>query len=285
MTLDPDNKEEGQFEFDLRSEEVEDMPEEGLDLPFLARQLTDVVPNPWQAGRILLETLEVLRGKEGVTEKKLYLNRLELVRVIKEELKTTVSRQAEALFRRKLEGGDIRLHLASAKDPKLSWKLAETLDLEVADTDLPLRRKNGEPLERSLFEKVYQKEFNDLEKNTAWYLDEKECITWWHRIAVRGEGYGLQGWQRHKVYPDLLACIHEVKTGTFRFTVLETKGQHLKGNDDTAYKRELFELLTLYAGDTTFLGEMELGEAKNQTRFQMVMEGQGDSYLDVVFSE
>jgi type III restriction enzyme len=251
----------------------------------LARQLTDVVPNPWQAGRILQETLDVLRERQEVTEEKLYMNRLELIRVMKAELKKTVNQQSERLFRRKLEDGDIRLHLASAKDPKLSWKLAETLELEIADTDRVLHRKNGEPLERSLFEKVYQKEFNDLEKNTAWYLDEKECITWWHRIAVRGEGYGLQGWQRHKVYPDLLACIHEVKTGTYRFTVLETKGQHLKGNDDTAYKRELFEVLSLYAGEHTTLGQLELGEKQNTTRFEMVMEGQGSSYLDGMFTD
>lgn len=124
------------------------------------------------------------------------------------------------------------------------------LEIEVSAVDPQLYRKNGEPLEKSLFEKVYQKEFNDLEKNTAWYLDENQCVHWWHRIAVNQRSYGLQGWQRHRIYPDLLACVHGTENGKFRFSVLETKGDHLKGNDDTEYKHKLLELLTRYADMT-----------------------------------
>jgi type III restriction enzyme len=117
-----------------------------------------------------------------------------------------------------------------------------------------------------------QTKFNDLEKNTAWYLDESQCVYWWHRIAVNQRFYGLQGWQRHRVYPDLLACVHGVEDGKFRFTVLETKGAHLKGNDDTDYKQKLFELLTSYADVTASVGQLELGEAGKPMRFQMSME-------------
>lgn len=95
---------------------------------------------------------------------------------------------------------------------------------------------------------------------------------WWHRIAVNQRSYGLQGWQRHRVYPDLLACVHGTEDGKFRFSVLETKGDHLKGNDDTEYKRKLFELLTQYAADAATVGQLDLAGQDEQIQFQLVME-------------
>jgi len=258
---------------DLEREDLTFEEEPNLDAPYLVRQLTDVIPNPWQAGRILAETLATLRAK-GVSETALYANRLELLKQMKLELRDMCNQRAERLFKEKLAKGVIRLRLVSSKDPALNWKLAETLEVDVSDTDLPLRRRNGAELEKCLFDKVYQKDFNELEKRTAWYLDEEDCVYWWHRIAVGRSSYGLQGWQKHKVYPDLLACIHQTEPGKFRFTVLETKGDHLKGNDDTAYKKALFDLLTLHSGgDTRFVGELNLEEnAGDKIEFQMVME-------------
>lgn len=258
---------------DLEREVLSFEENPNLDKPYLVRQLTDVVPNPWQAGRILTETLETLRVR-GVRESDLYANRLELLKQIKLELREMANQRAEGLFKEKLAKGLIRLRLVSSNDPALNWKLAETLEIELSDTDLPLRRKNGSELEKSLFEKVYQKDFNELEKRTAWYLDEENCVHWWHRIAVGRASYGLQGWQKHKVYPDLLACVHRTEPGKYRFTVLETKGEHLKGNDDTAYKKALFELLTLHTGgDTQFVGDLNLEEPSgSKIEFRMVME-------------
>lgn len=263
---------EGQTVFEIDQQAVAEMPEEGLDLPFLVRQLLDVIPNPWQGMRIFGETLAALRA-EGASEIMIYLNRLDLLQSMKSDLRAQVNATAEALFRSKLESGDIALRLVSSKDAKLNWRLAETLEMDVADTDRQLYRPNGDPLERSLFEKVYVHEFNNLEKNTAWYLDESQCVYWWHRIAVNSRSYGLQGWQKHRVYPDLLACVHGVDEGKFRFSVLETKGDHLKGNDDTEYKRALFELLTRYADSTLqSVGDLELGDEAPPIRFRMVME-------------
>ena len=271
VTLDRKAKETGQTVFELEQEAVDALPKEGLDAPYLVRQLLDVVPNPWQGMRLLDETLAALRAK-GVTDEQIYVNRLDLVQSMKTDLREQVNAMAENLFREKLDSGKIALRLVASNDPALNWKIAETLEIDVSDVDPLLYHKNGEPLEKSLFEKVYQKEFNELEKNTAWYLDESQCVYWWHRIAVNQRSYGLQGWQRHRVYPDLLACVHGVEEGKFRFSVLETKGDHLKGNDDTEYKRRLFELLTRYADVTASVGELSLGNAGTSICFGMLME-------------
>jgi type III restriction enzyme len=82
----------------------------------------------------------------------------------------------------------------------------------------------------------------------------------------------LQGWQRNKVYPDFLACVQETGKGKIRFAVLETKGLRLKGNDDTAYKERLFELLEKISAKSVNVGELKLGVAQNEMRFELMLE-------------
>jgi len=241
-----------------------------LDSAFLVRLLLDVVPNPWQAARILEETLGALR-KRKFTEQRIYANRMALVKSMKADIKEQVNNTAESIFKERLEKGDICFRLLSAGDERLNWKLAETVEYTVTDADPVLRKRNGEPLERHIFEKVYQKEFNDeLEKPVAWYLDGENAVKWWHRLVAKHDYY-VQGWQRQRVYPDFLACVEETGEGV-RFTVLETKGRQLKGNDDTEYKRQLFDVLTEYHKHVVDAGELELDIDENRLLFKMLLQ-------------
>jgi type III restriction enzyme len=49
----------------------------------------------------------------------------------------------------------------------LNWALAKTLKIEVSEDDRILYRKDGEMLEKCLFEKVYQRDFNTLERGAG----------------------------------------------------------------------------------------------------------------------
>ena len=66
--------------------------------------------------------------------------------------------------------------------------------------------------------------------------------------------------------------MHGVENGKFRFSVLETKGDHLKGNDDTEYKQKLFDLFTRYADVTASIGQLALEGQDKPLSFRMVME-------------
>lgn len=264
---------------DLGNVDDEDLPkptiteeeiEPDLDFPALVRLLLDVMPNPWQGARVLEETLGELR-KRGIAEARIATNRLFLVKAMRDNLREQVCQAAELEFRQMLTVGDLRFRLEASNDPKLNWKLAETLELDVSDEDKVLLRKNGEPLEKSLFAPLYQKQVNGLEKDVAWYLDGDKAVSWWHRIAVH-QDWHLQGWQRNRIYPDFLISLHESGDGTVRFSVLETKGLHLKGNDDTVYKARLFELLTEHSKSALSVGELKLGLKQQQMRFELMME-------------
>ncbi|MGS3140947.1 hypothetical protein ACB316_22625 [Aeromonas sanarellii] len=275
---------DNQGELDLADpvhQSVEFDPSAGLDISFMVRQLTDVIPNPWQAMRVLKQTLDILRGN-GVSEEALFTNRLELLKEMKRNIKQQVAQLSEQIFRSKLDKGDISLRLLASDNEKLNWELAQTIDVNVSEHDQVLRRKDGSELEKSLFEKVYQNGLNNLERDTAWYLDKQESVYWWHRIAVNQREYSLQGWQKQKVYPDLLVCVEQPSSGNYRFSVLETKGEHLKGNDDTEYKRRLFELLTEHVKTAVDAGKLTLEAASGGMSFRMLME---DSWSQEIVPE
>ncbi|HAS6306966.1 TPA: restriction endonuclease subunit R [Vibrio vulnificus] len=275
---------DNQGELDLADpihENIDFDPSAGLDISFMVRQLTDVIPNPWQAMRVLTHTLDILRGN-GVSEEALFTNRLELLKEMKRDIKQQVAQLSEQIFRSKLDNGDISLRLLASDNKKLNWELAQTLEVNVSEHDQVLRSKDGSELEKSLFEKVYQNGLNNLERDTAWYLDRQESVYWWHRIAVNQREYSLQGWQKQKVYPDLLVCVEQPDSGSYRFSVLETKGEHLKGNDDTEYKRRLFDLLTEHVKTAVDAGELTLEAASGGMSFRMLME---DSWSQEIVPE
>jgi type III restriction enzyme len=179
------------------------------------------------------------------------------------DLRRQVDQAAETLFRNKLEIGAIVFRLVGSSDPELNWQLAETINLAITDGDRVLTKQDGSPVERSIFERFYAREFNPLERDVALYLDDTEAVGWWHRLVAK-QDYHLQGWQRNKVYPDFLACITSNASG-FTFHILETKGAHLKGNDDTRYKEQLFDLLSKVGEHALEAGEVEVGDDANQS--------------------
>ena len=241
-----------------------------FEMAALVRLLGDVVPNPWQAARILEETLVALRGR-GATDAQLQAHRLTLVQAMRTDLRAQVNAATEKIFRALLIQEEVFFRLEANNDPILNWKLAETLHLSVATNDHILQRKGGLELERHLFEVIYLKQLNGLERNLAWYLDVDKAVKWWHRVAVQ-QDWHLQGWQRQKVYPDFLVCLDQATDSEMRIAVLETKGMHLKGNDDTEYKRQLFDLLTAYSASAMSVGELKLGLKQSQLRFELLLE-------------
>ena len=104
-----------------------------------------------------------------------------------------------------------------------------------------LVRNDNTPIQKSLFDYVPEENINDLEKSVAIYLDEQEKLLWWYRNMSR-QDYHIQGWKRNKIYPDFVAATKSKtkKEDYDTVFVLETKGIHLAGNEDTRYKQDVF---------------------------------------------
>lgn len=193
-----------------------------FDLAWYTRQLMDIVPNPWQAARIIQEAISGL----GMDYNWLHKRRAAFLRAIEQHILSEVDRQAEQVFKRKLAAGDIKF------DMEIPFEFREYYEFPTSGPGLAYQK--------TLFSPFFGYDMNRLEKRYAGYLDsEDNAISWWHRIAARQPGeYRLKGWKKDYVYPDFVALQLDNK-----IIIHETKGDHLMGNIDTDYKKRLLKCL------------------------------------------
>lgn len=238
-----------------------------VDRVDLVRRLTNIVPNPWQADRILTETLGTLRSRKA-TEDLIAAGRLTLAATMIDELGVVVDALAEKLFRAKIDSGDISFRLV---EPPLPMQLAEA---SATGSVQALQRGDLTSLARVLYTPVMTSEVNGFEKDVALYLDDTEAVGWWWRIAARRDPWGLQGWRAHKVYPDFLVALDN-DGRTARLLALETKGKHLN-NPDTQFKQRLFDALEVGYSKARAVGQMDMfGDSPDAVKFEIVFGGDG----------
>ena len=213
--------------------------EKNISVSEFALCLSDIVPNPWQAARIAEELIESLKTS-GENDEKIYDRRSYLIPTLQEYVANEVEDQAEQIFRKKLDSGEIQFDL-DVGEP--NYKLRQSYKIE-AHANQNLLTKYGKPVQLSLFEPMYEyPSDNELEKNFAHFLDGEKALQWWHRVVARQQGeYYVQGWNKQRIYPDFVAMAKEVE-GMTRVLIFETKGQHLEGNRDTEYKRKVLKTL------------------------------------------
>ena len=268
IKIDIENK-EGQFSFPhISQNKKEDVTDIGYS--FIIKRLCNFIPNPWDAGRIFDETINALKAK-NISDKKIYLNRAYLLESMEKDIRNQIDELSEKIFTDKLKDGSLCFKIFKHQID-INWKMGYEIDFIVSTSDKVLRREDDRDFQISLFDTTYQRHYNELEKQVAWYLDEQEAVKWWHRMVAK-QDYHLQGWQKRKIYPDFLAFIspdNKIK----KLSVLETKGDHLKGSDDTRYKEKLFEVLEKHAtNESVSVGDMEVVSEKEQKMiFRILME-------------
>jgi type III restriction enzyme len=240
--------------------------DQSLRIAWYARRLADLMPNPWQAARIVQELMEGLR-EQGQCDADIYDRRSHWAYALREHIFTELDRQCERVFRDKLHNGAIRFDLAAGQP---SYQLAECYSLPANEDDPPLTGY-GQPMQMSLFKPVFSRHFDsDLERKFARYLDEQKALQWWHRVAARQRGdYYLRGWRGNRVWPDFIAMGGE-HGGQPHLLVFETKGAGFVGNSDTEYKRKLLETLQ----NTFNAGAMTVRDGPAQGTFRLIFNEQ-----------
>ena len=81
---------------------------------WFARRLSDIVPNPWHAARIVQHLLEGLRS-DGETDDEIYDRRSYLSHALGEYVRDAVEQQAERVFEQKVHQGEIRFDLDASR--------------------------------------------------------------------------------------------------------------------------------------------------------------------------
>ena len=210
-------------------------------ISWFARRLSDIVPNPWQAARISRQLVQKLREADR-TDEDIHDRRSYLSSALRDYVVAAVEKEAERVFLEKLGKREIRFDLEAGQP---NFRMVDTYELPAPGGPGGwLARNDHQPVQLSLFEPVYESQFDSaLERNFARYLDEQKALQWWHRVAVRQRGdYYLRGWKQERIWPDFVGMAGETD-GKPHVLVFETKGEHLRGNPDTDYKRRVLDTL------------------------------------------
>lgn len=220
-----------------------------FDMPYAVRMISDIVPNAWWSREIIGN---VIAGLEARGFDRLKLGQLSglIVEELRKWLDEQRSAKGEALFRAEVAAGRIQFRLRADGH---NWQMpfaAETYEPATAEKLA---------VEKSLFSPIYRGDFSSQdEREIAVYLDGDKALKWWHRNVARSH-YSVQGWRREKIYPDFIFAVQHGESNN-RLVVLEMKGKHLAGNDDTTYKQSVLRLMSdaFAVEDTPSVGELEL---------------------------
>jgi len=200
-----------------------------------------------------------LRGRLGLVKHPL-LSRLRGL------VERETNRQTEAAFRGMHRRGELLFYLHCVH---CTFQIPSRIDLRATSR---LVHRDGEPLQRSLFDRV-PAELNEYEKSVALVLDRHPEVLWWYRNLVGEENFSIQGFRKSRVYPDFV--VQTAANGSrpaSKVLVIESKGEHLKGSEDTRYKRALAELFDECGREVTWQ-EISGGFAERKFRFQVLDEG------------
>ena len=218
--------------------------EKTLNISWFTERITDLIPNPWQASRIVVHMLQNLKSS-GKTDNEIHDIRSHLAFVLRDHLSKSIESQAESVYKRKLTNGDIRFDLL---DDHPNFRMVESYEIPlIGEANGLLAGADHQPMKMSLFEPVYERHFDSsIEKSFARYLDRQKVLKWWHRIAVRQQGdYYLRGWRQDRIWPDFVAMA-DAPNEKFHLLIIETKGEQFRDNPDTRYKARLLSTLQEY---------------------------------------
>ena len=216
---------------------------QGVDYSLATSQLLEVIPNPWRAYKLVRRAFGMLLKRypnDCVAANSVYI--LEQLRQI---IAKEIERLSKALFLSLLEVEKIRF-LIIAQELQFN-RLPQELEFSGKRR---ANREDGAPYQRSLFEVMAEEDLNGLEHKVATYLDQQTRLFFWYRNRERKD-YFVQGWRPNRIYADFIVTLQDAQAdskGAIQDVyVVETKGDHLAGSEDTNYKRSVFNLCNQHA--------------------------------------
>ena len=247
-----------------------------VKISWYARRISHIMPNPFQAARVAQQMVQWMYDK-GFDNEAIYRQRSSLIDQLRQHVVKEADLLAEQVFRSKLANSEICFDLETSDR---NHRVRKHYEILVAENDRQLQL-HAQPVQLSLYEPVFDKDFNELERRFAFYLDEQQALQWWHRVAVRQHGeYYLRGWRRERIWPDFVAMAGETD-GRTSLLVFETKGQQLQGVDDTEYKKRVFTAL-----ETAFnAGRMAIHSGPAKGVFRLVFDREGFPDAETAMAE
>ncbi len=241
-----------------------------IDYAYAAAHLLDTVPNPWVGYEFVEAVFSRLLKKHKGNEKLVANNLVYVLEELHKQLEGERDRLAEKVFNQLLAEDKMRFMVVVGDLGDSMNRLPK--QVEMPKEIVRATRRDGNQLLLNLFDPVDSDSLNSLEREVASFLDEQTPLYFWYR-NIPHKGYYVQGWQKSRIYADFIFTTKDTDGKDYRKVfVLETKGRHLKGYEDTEYKQSVFKLCNEHA------------QGKSWNELVPAMQGKQISY-EVVFQD
>lgn len=147
-----------------------------------------------------------------------------------------IDKQTHAAFNRLFDEDRIHFYLQCKE---CRFAIPDSIHIESLEPLTPLTHDDGSFVAKSLYDFAEREGKNEYERKVALCLDRNADVLWWYRNRVGAENFAVQGYRRHKMYPDFVVQQNGNSRKFHYVTVVESKGEHLEGNPDTVYKRNV----------------------------------------------
>lgn len=212
--------------------------------------------------------VEQVRARLSLGPKEFFLARFALREQIAGLVEQETDRLTELVFRQLYEQGTLCFFLECTEG-----RFEVPYEVQIRSTQR-LRTANDTDLKKSLFDYIPQESTNGYERDVALYLDNHPEVLWWYRNIVGRESFTIQGYRRHRIYPDFVVQQgHDENKPLASVLVIESKGEHLKGSEDTEYKRNVAKVFSDLGKEVPWQ-DLGAGFDKHRFRFQVLDQGE-----------
>jgi len=213
-------------------EEVENTTTSSISINYITGRFGEYIENAFLARKKAIEFIEILKTDIGIENLTNYFSYI--TAILTQHLEAYKLQREEQIFKDSLENGKIKLAITS--DKKTGFRVPES-DV-ITTTNMP------NLYSRNLYDDVEISTINSLEKKVIDTIENQETTLFWFRNKVAKNWYSIQGWRENQIRPDFIVAKKKDEDKIEIIYVLESKGEHLLGNNDTKYKNDVFETMT-----------------------------------------
>lgn len=213
-------------------ETIQNELKDNISLSYITGRFGEVIENAFLARKKAVEFIDILKTEIGVENLSNYFSFI--TALLTKHLEKYKHFREEQIFKEALNKGVIKLAITNDKNS----------GFRVPENDVITTTNSPNLYNLNLYDDVEVSTLNSLEKKVIDVLEKQETTLYWFRNKVAKNWYAIQGWRENKIRPDFVVAKKKDNDKIEIVYLIESKGEHLLGNNDTTYKNQVFETMT-----------------------------------------
>ncbi|TAF08384.1 MAG: restriction endonuclease subunit R [Flavobacteriia bacterium] len=213
-------------------ETIQNELKDNISLSYITGRFCEVIENAFLARKKAVEFIEILKKEIGLETLSNYFSFI--TALLTQHLENYKHLREEQIFKEALNKGIIKLAITNDKNS----------GFRVPENDVITTTNSPNLYNLNLYDDVEVSTLNTLEKKVIDVLEKQETTLFWFRNKVAKNWYAIQGWRVNKIRPDFVVAKKKDNDKIEIVYLIESKGEHLLGNNDTTYKNQVFQILT-----------------------------------------